>query len=639
MKTKALIRLLVSSLIAIIIMAGCSGSKGSTGSAGATGAIGPQGPTGIEPLIADITPIASVNTIVTITGQNFSATQGSGKVYMNGVDAGTAISWSATQITIKPPASLVSSDGLTQTIITNVAVNQLASNAVAFDLVPPGTVQPVKTMFLPQAITSTPSNMLYATDSLGNIVQIDQNGVAQIIGTDPLAPIGIAFTNNVLYVADTTADGSGKYWINIVNPQNGKVTPWRSQTVAPLMLTNDNAGDLYVTYPADGSVYEYTINGSSSHPTNLGSGSLTSPQGIAYVNGYLYIAANNNIAQYNITSHALNTAWAPAICASGSATGVVYQQSQNVLLVSCPGNNTISKVSMAGVVNQGFITSNSNEPLGMTFDANANLYIANGNDLVVTKVTFTGAGAPNTITWFAAGPFGLYGNMGTDNAGNVYVTGYANNLVVKLTPDNKTSIYASNDTLNGYAIGCTFSSNGVMLIADALNKKIDTVPAGGGTITPWIDTTALGIPYDVAVDGSGSVFVNIGLSTLAKYDASGAQVSPSFVSGLGIFAQILAQGNTLTIPDVGAKNLQSASSAGSGPVAPTVIMNGIALVGVAPAPSGQFYGTDGSMIWLINPATSSASYVTTVNSADQIATLADGSILSSFNQYINRVYP
>ena len=639
MKTKALIRLLVSSLIAIIIMAGCSGSKGSTGSAGATGAIGPQGPTGIEPLISDITPMASVNTIVTITGQNFSATQGSGKVYMNGVDAGTAISWSATQITIKPPASLVSSDGLTQTVITNVAVNQLASNAVAFDLVLPGTVHPVKTMFLPQAITSTPSNMLYATDSLGNIVQIDQIGVAQIIATDPLAPIGIAFTNNVLYVVDTTADGSGAYWINIVNPQNGMVTPWRSQTKASFMLTNDNAGDLYVTYPADGSVYEYTINGSSSHPTNLGSGSLTSPQGIAYVNGYLYIASNNNIAQYNITSHALNTAWAPAICASGFASGVVYQQSQNVLLVSCPGNNTISKVSMAGAVNQGFITSNSNEPLGMTFDANGNLYIANSNDLVVTKVTFTGAGTPNTITWFAAGSYAIYGNMGTDNAGNVYVTGYANNLVVKLQPDNKTSIYASNDTLNGFAIGCTFSPNGVMLIADALNKKIDTVPAGGGTITPWIDTTALGIPYDVAVDGSGSVFVNIGLSTIAKYDASGAQVSPSFVSGLGVFAQMLAQGNTLTIPDVGAKNLKSASSAGSGPVAPTIIMNGIALVGVAPAPFGQFYGTDGSMIWLINPATSSASYVTTVNTALQIATLADGTILTSFQHYINRVYP
>ena len=639
MKTKAFSKLIILGLLAMIVMAGCSGSKGSTGSAGATGAIGPQGPTGIEPVITGITPIASVNMVITITGTNFSTTQGTSKIYMNGVDAGAAISWSSTQITIMPPVSLSPGNGLTETVVTNVAVNQLASNAVAFDLVPSGTVHPFKTMVEPRAITSTPSNMLYATDLFGNITQIDQNGVAQVIATDPLLPVGIAFTNNVLYVADTTADGSGNYWINIVNPKNGMVTPWRSQTVAPLMLTNDDAGDLYVTYPANGSVYEYTINGGSSHPTNLGPGALTSPQGIAYVNGYLYIAANNDIAQYNITSHALNIAWAPAICASGSASGVVYQQSQNLLLVSCPSNNTITKVTMAGAVNQGFITSNGNHPLGMTFDANGNLYIANSSDLVVTKVTFTGAGAPNTITWFAAGPFGIYGNMGTDNAGNVYVTGYVHNLVVKLTPDNKTSIYASNDTLNGYAIGCTFSPNGGMLIADFLNKKIDTVPAGGGTITPWIDTTALGSPFDVAVDGSGNVFVNIGTNIIAKYDASGAQVSPSFVSGLNTFLQILAQGNTLTIPDVGANNLQSASSAGSGPVAPTVIMNGIVLSAVAPAPSGQFYGTDGSMIWLINPATSSASYVTTVNNANQIATLADGSILTSFSQYINRVYP
>ncbi|MCL4467613.1 MAG: IPT/TIG domain-containing protein [Deltaproteobacteria bacterium] len=632
MKTKAFSKLIILSMLAMMVMAGCSGSKGSTGSTGATGATGQQGPTGIEPVITSITPMASVNTVVTIAGSNFSATQGSGKVYMNGVDAGTAISWTSTQITIMPPASLTAGNGLTETVVTNVTVNQLASNAVAFDLVPSGTVHPVKTMFRPQAITSTPSNMLYATDLYGNITQIDQNGVAQVIATDPLLPVGITFTNNVLYVADTTADGSGNYWINIVNPKNGTVTPWRLQTVAPLMLTNDDAGDLYVTYPADGSVYEYTINGSSSHPTNLHSSSLTSPQGIAYVNGYLYIAANNAIAQYNITSHALNPTWAPAICASGYATGVVYQQSQNVLLVSCPNNNTISKVTMAGAVNQGFITSNGNYPLGMTFDANGNLYIANSQDIVVTKVTFTNAGAPNTITWFAAGPLGALGNMGTDNAGNVYVTGILHNLVVKLTPDNKTSIYASNDTLNGYAIGCTFSPNGVMLIADYLNNKIDTVPVGGGTITPWIDTTALGSPYDVAVDGSGNVFVNIGTNIIAKYDASGAQVSPSFVSGLNTFLQILAQGNTLTIPDFGAINLQSASSAGSGPVAPTVIMNGIGLLAVAPAPSGQFYGTDGSMIWLINPATSSASYVAIVNAAFQIATMADGSIFTSDSQ-------
>jgi len=643
MKTKAFTELIILGFLAMVVMAGCSGSKGATGPAG------PAGPTGVEPVITGITPMASVNTIVTITGVNFSSTQGASKVWMNGVDAGTAISWSDTRITINPPASLTPANGLTETVVVNVSVNQLASNAVTFELVPSGTAQLVDTMLVPQFITSDPStNLLYATDSGNHVVKIDQNGVAQVIATGLLGPRGIVFTNGTLYVAETTADGSGRYWIKTVST-SGKVIPWVKGTIKPFGLTNDNSGNIYVTYPADGSVASYNINGIGT--AIIGSSTLTNPQGIAWVSsgagfkGVLYIVENtNNITRYNLDTSTITRPWVSGVCASGSAGGIVYSQSQHVLLVSCtnnPPNNTISKVSLSGAVSQGFIPNTKGaKPLGMTFDAQGNLYIANSGDLMVTKVTFTGAGDPDTIAWFAAGPYGLYGNMGTDNAGNVYISAYFYNLIVKLTPDNKTSIYASNDALNGDAIGCTFSPNGVMLIADYANKKIDTVPAGGGTITPWIDVSALGNPYDVAIDGSGSVFVNIGSTTIAKYDATGTQVSPSFVSGLTGFYQVLAQGNTLTIPDAGVYNLKSASSTGSGPVTPTILMNNIFLYAVSPAPSGQLYGTDGGNIFLINPNTGSASYVTKVNGdAIQIATLPDGSIITSYWNYVNRVYP
>jgi len=575
---------------------------------------------------------------------------------MNGVDAGNAISWSDTRITINPPASLTPANGLTETVVVNVSVNQLASNAVTFELVPSGTAQLVDTMLVPQFITSDPStNLLYATDSGNHVVKIDQNGVAQVIATGLLGPRGIVFTNGTLYVAETTADGSGRYWIKTVST-SGKVIPWVKGTIKPFGLTNDNSGNIYVTYPADGSVASYNINGIGT--AIIGSSTLTNPQGIAWVSsgagfkGVLYIVENtNNITIYNLDTSTITRPWVSGVCASGSAGGIVYWQSQHVLLVSCPSNppnNTINKVSMTGAVNQGFIsTSKGNVPLGMTFDVQGNLYVANSNDVMVTKVTFTGAGVPETIAWFAAGPYGSYGNMGTDNAGNVYIPvsipnipNYLYSLIVKLTPDNKTSIYASNDALNGSIYGCTFSPNGVMLIADALNKKIDTVPAGGGTITSWKDVSALGNPYDVAIDGSGSVFVNIDTTTIAKYDASGTQVSPSFVSGLTGFLQVLAQGNTLTIPDWKAYNLKSASSTGSGPVTPTILMNNIRLYAVSPAPSGQLYGTDGHNIFLINPNTGSASYVTQVNgAATQIATLPDGSIITSYWDYVNRVYP
>lgn len=326
----------------------------------------------------------------------------------------------------------------------------------------------------------------------------------------------------------------------------------------------------------------------------------------------------------------------------GSADGVVYQQSQNVLLVSCPidaPNNTITKVTMAGAVTQGFITSNGDQPLGMTFDASGNLYIANSNDLVVTKVTFTG-GTPNTPTWFAAGPFGYYGNMGVDSAGNVYISIYYRwPMIVKLTPDNKTSLYASSNAIpGGRVLGCTFSPNGVLLMADAGVNKIETAPPGGGTISPWIDVSGLGIPYDVAVDGQGSVFVNMNTTSVAKYSSSGTQVSASFVSVLVGFFNLIAQPTNLIIPDLTAGKLYSVSSSGSGPVAPTTIAK-IALFAVSPAPSGQFYGIDGSNIFLIDPANGDLSLISVVLFGAMISTMPDGSLLTTYQYFLNRVYP
>ena len=173
---------------------------------------------------------------------------------------------------------------------------------------------------------------------------------------------------------------------------------------------------------------------------------------------------------------------------------------------------------------------------------------------------------------------------------------------------------------------------------DFPNNRIDTAPAGGGTITPWIDTSVLGAPIDVAVDGSGSVFVNINTNSVAKYDASGAQVSGSFVSGLSVFASLIAQSTSLIIPDINAQKLYTASSSGSGPVAPTSVAN-IALRSVSPAPSGQFYGIDGSNIFLIDPANGGISFVSAVPLGYQISTMPDGSLLTAYVYIINRVYP
>jgi sugar lactone lactonase YvrE len=178
--------------------------------------------------------------------------------------------------------------------------------------------------------------------------------------------------------------------------------------------------------------------------------------------------------------------------------------------------------------------------LGVTVDASGNIYIAGIQH--VRKITADGV--INTLTGFAYGfdgdggpaqsahigsPFGI----AADTAGNLYIADYGNCRIRKVTPGGVISTVAGNgSTGSGGDGGPALSAQlnfpqavavdaaGDLYIADTGNHRIRKVTSAGvintvvGTGTrgfagdngPAV-SAQLAVPYDVAVDAAGNLFI------------------------------------------------------------------------------------------------------------------------------------
>ena len=190
-------------------------------------------------------------------------------------------------------------------------------------------------------------------------------------------------------------------------------------------------------------------------------------------------------------------------------------------------------------------------PNGVIVDKSGNVYIADSIFNVVRMVN-----AQGIISTIAGGPVGALGDggpaknarliltgthtgMAFDNAGNLYIADYGDSRIRKIDGSGTiTTVAGSNTTigLGGFSgdggpavnaelnspTGVAFDSAGNMYIADFGNfriRKVDTsgnintiagIGAGSGSDTgdggPAMSATLTG-PADVAVDGSGNVYI------------------------------------------------------------------------------------------------------------------------------------
>ena len=168
-------------------------------------------------------------------------------------------------------------------------------------------------------------------------------------------------------------------------------------------------------------------------------------------------------------------------------------------------------------------------PTGIIVDSSGNLYIGDGNNNVIRKITTGGV----VSTFAGSGSLGNQDGNGTnalfhypfditiDSAGNLYAAIIFNHNIRKISPTGLVSTLAGSNSStassNGYGYldstgtlarfnqpkGITIDSSGNLYVADYINAKIRKVTPEGVVSTISGSSVAQGI----AVDSSGNLYV------------------------------------------------------------------------------------------------------------------------------------
>lgn len=215
--------------------------------------------------------------------------------------------------------------------------------------------------------------------------------------------------------------------------------------------------------------------------------------------------------------------------------GVAVDASGDVYVADM-ANGRIRKITPSGVVTT--LTGSFNNPTGVAVDVAGNIYVAEMNAQRIRKISSEG-----TVTILAgSGSLGYGDGTGTvakfrqpydvavDRAGAVYVADTYNHCIRKITPSGVVTTLAGSGAagfVDGAGVSAQFNSPrgvavdtaGNVYVADTNNYRIRkitssgivTTLAGSGAYGYAADgtgaTAQFGLPYGVAADRAGNVYV------------------------------------------------------------------------------------------------------------------------------------
>lgn len=372
-------------------------------------------------------------------------------------------------------------------------------------------------------------------------------------------------------------------------------------------ITVDSAGNVYVVDAGNRAIRKITSDGTV---TTFAGGSaelLAAPRGVAVDSaGNLYVADSNAVKK--VTAAGVISTYAGSSGTTGTSDGTtttaafnspwgVAVDSVGNVYVGDTLNNTVRKITPAGTVTTlaGLAGRTSSvdgkgtaarfeDPYAVATDGTY-IYVADATDHSIRKIA-----ADGTVTTLAGrgGTFGSADGTGTaalfngplgiaaDTAGNVYVADTGNATVRKITAAGVVTTLAGSAGQTGSTdatgtaarfmspYGIAVDSSGTIYVVEstASVRKITaagvvTTLAGTAGTNGYTDATGaaarFSVPFDIAADGSGNVYVSdhgnhvvrkitsagvvttlAGSGSSGKVDATGAAASFKFPSGLAV---------------------------------------------------------------------------------------------------------
>jgi sugar lactone lactonase YvrE len=365
----------------------------------------------------------------------------------------------------------------------------------------------------------------YVTTFAGSGVAGFLNGTADVAQFNTPFAVAVDASENV-YITE-----SNSYAVRKIT-QAGVVTTFAGKETTSGYLDGQGVNALFsapkgLGVDASGNVYVADAN--SNRIRKISSSGLVST--FAGDGSAGYLDAQGTAAKFNNPI---------GVAVTTSGTLYISDASNNrVRAISSTGTvTTVAGSGASGMVNGQGTAAQFNAPRAITVDGSGNLYVVDYNNNRIRKITNTGS----VSTLSGTGAFGAVNGLGTaatfkypegvgvDASGNVFVGDGTNNCIRKVTSTGDTSTYAGSATRgleNGQAgtmamfngpVAVAVTSAGVTYVVDDFNSCIRKVTANGivstfvgNTGTGYADGTGTAAyfnnPKGIALDAAGNIYV------------------------------------------------------------------------------------------------------------------------------------